>query len=416
MYIVSDEVNSYGGRFPAEEHDRLAALLVDSPVMVGHRKDSLPIGRNFHAVTVEKGGRPWVRSYFYWLNSAEGAETLRENIDKGVVTDAVGNFTSADSFYVVVFGPWGDSVFGGSYIGTASEIKAATVGGRKMYRWVKDVSQIDGSTPRPGTYSGVIVAVDTLDGASNAHLDQAFTFSFVLSPSLAERVKIGDSLPDDGITAAKFASHAITADAVSPDAFQPSGSGAFTCWLVAYDSAAHQTIPGVAVAVRSQEQTSLFAVGATGVDGKLAVNLNSGNYSAVATAPGYFFQAPAWFAVAGGMTDTIFGFHFNPGTPSSPSLCRIYGYLFALDRRPEAGAKVSAILPSGVARSGNFVVSPFAVTTTTDSLGYFYLDLIPSDSLVPNNAKYEFSITRSDGTILRQRVRVPAIGSWQLAW
>ena len=29
MYIVSDRVNSYGGRFPAEDHDRLAELLID---------------------------------------------------------------------------------------------------------------------------------------------------------------------------------------------------------------------------------------------------------------------------------------------------------------------------------------------------------------------------------------------------
>ena len=41
MYVVSDEINSFGGRFPAEEHSRLAALLIDSPVLVGHRKDKL---------------------------------------------------------------------------------------------------------------------------------------------------------------------------------------------------------------------------------------------------------------------------------------------------------------------------------------------------------------------------------------
>ncbi len=45
------------------------------------------------------------------------------------VTDTVGNFTAADSFYVVVFSPWGDSVFGASYTGSPSEIKVATVGG-----------------------------------------------------------------------------------------------------------------------------------------------------------------------------------------------------------------------------------------------------------------------------------------------
>ncbi len=93
MYIVSDQVNSYGGRFPAAEHDRLSGLLVDSPVMVGHRKDALPIGRNFHATTVERKGRPWVRSYFYWPKSAAGAESLRENIDTGVYKECSIGFT-----------------------------------------------------------------------------------------------------------------------------------------------------------------------------------------------------------------------------------------------------------------------------------------------------------------------------------
>jgi hypothetical protein len=74
------------------------------------------------------------------------------------------------------------------------------------------------------------------------------------------------------------------------------------------------------------------------------------------------------------------------------------------------------MLPSGVARSGERVISPFAVTTLSDAAGYFALDLIPSDSLHPSGAKYEFSITRQDGTILRQRVQVPAQTSWRLDW
>lgn len=87
MLVLSDRVNSFGGRFPAEEHGRLAELLVDSPVLVGHRKDSLPVGRTFHAECVERDGVPWVLSYFYWLKGTEGAEDLRRQIDQGVVKE-----------------------------------------------------------------------------------------------------------------------------------------------------------------------------------------------------------------------------------------------------------------------------------------------------------------------------------------
>lgn len=93
MFVASDEVNSLGGRFPVDEHERLAELLVDSPVMVGHRKDKLPIARTFHAKAVVRNGRNWVKSYFYWLKTADGAEDLRENIDGGIYKECSVGFT-----------------------------------------------------------------------------------------------------------------------------------------------------------------------------------------------------------------------------------------------------------------------------------------------------------------------------------
>ncbi len=84
MYIVSDQVNSQGGCFAEEELERLALLLIDSPVMVGHQRDSLPLARNFMAQKVEIDGRIWVKSYFYWIKDSEGAEDLKNNIDGGI--------------------------------------------------------------------------------------------------------------------------------------------------------------------------------------------------------------------------------------------------------------------------------------------------------------------------------------------
>ena len=93
MYIVSDRVNSYGGRFPAEEFPRLVDLLIDSPVLIGHRKDSLPIGRTFLAEAVNRDGKPWIKSRFYWLKSGAEAERLKENIDGGVCKECSIGFT-----------------------------------------------------------------------------------------------------------------------------------------------------------------------------------------------------------------------------------------------------------------------------------------------------------------------------------
>ncbi|NIP42216.1 MAG: hypothetical protein GWN61_07780, partial [candidate division Zixibacteria bacterium] len=49
IYLVSNKVNSYGGRFPDDELQNLCELIIDSPVLVGHNKSGLPIARNFKA-------------------------------------------------------------------------------------------------------------------------------------------------------------------------------------------------------------------------------------------------------------------------------------------------------------------------------------------------------------------------------
>ena len=56
------------------------------------------------------------------------------------------------------------------------------------------------------------------------------------------------------------------------------------------------------------------------------------------------------------------------------------------------------------------------VSATTDSTGYFALDLLPSSSLTPSDTKYELTITQSGSTILRQRMLVPNQSSWRLDW
>jgi len=84
MHIVSDRVNSCGGCFPLDEHAGLVRMLVDSPVLIGHRKDSLPIARNFHAEMIKRGEANWIKVYFYWLKNSERGRDLQKNIDAGI--------------------------------------------------------------------------------------------------------------------------------------------------------------------------------------------------------------------------------------------------------------------------------------------------------------------------------------------
>jgi hypothetical protein len=92
MHIISDSVNAYGGKFDRVDLPNIARMFIDSPVMIGHDKSGLPVARNFWAETIEKDGRLWVKSYFYWLKQAENAERLALNIDAGIYKECSVSF------------------------------------------------------------------------------------------------------------------------------------------------------------------------------------------------------------------------------------------------------------------------------------------------------------------------------------
>jgi hypothetical protein len=117
-----------------------------------------------------------------------------------------------------------------------------------------------------------------------------------------------------------------------------------------------------------------------------------------------------------GFVDTAYVYHGTIPTSGSPDLCRLYGFIYDISGNPDENATVSAWLPAGVSRYDSSIISPFRVETTTDSTGYFYLDLIPNVNLIPDTSRYEITIVRTDGTVLRERVAIPDEESWRLSW
>lgn len=140
-----------------------------------------------------------------------------------------------------------------------------------------------------------------------------------------------------------------------------------------------------------------------------------GDWRVLGSKNGYVIH-DSLFNISSNDTIVLSGQDIPVPPPSSGATCRVYGYLYDINQQPETTATVAAWLPAGVSRAGGLIISPFSIATTTDSTGYFYLDLIPSDSLLPIGSKYEISINRRDGTILRQRIAVPASDTWQLTW
>ena len=195
-----------------------------------------------------------------------------------------------------------------------------------------------------------------------------------------------------------------------------SGSGAYSVTVYARDTSRAQVVPGSVISVFNLPQTALFAVRGTDLLGKTSFNLNAGSYLVTTKAHGYFFPTFDTLIVSGALTDTVEGYAFNIGAPATPDLVRAYGHVRDIAGQPDPGATVSASIPTGVVRHNGVRISPFRISRTTDSTGYFFLDIIPSADLTPKTTKYEFTIHRTDGTILRKQLAAPDSATWRITW
>ena len=333
--------------------------------------------------------------------------------------DSLGNPTTADSLLLLVSGPSGQIVYRDSIAIDDGRIVCTTVHSRPIYRFSEQVSNLDGAGA-PGAYAVTLLAVRTADG-----LETPQTFGFqVISTGLSDQIAaIGET---DSAAVARSVWNTPQGNHTAIGSFgryldaeisgMSSGSGLYARTVVAYDSSGARVIPGAAISVRNLGQTALLAGGVTDSEGKVAFNLDGDSLLLLAAGIGYQFDAFDTITVDGAGVDTMFGDRFDPGTPYSPQLCRVYGWVYRSNGLPETGAAVTAQLPSGALRSGMVIVSPYAVATETDSVGYFYLDLIPSDSLLPPGTRYEVTVTRSDGAILREKLLVPVASNWRIDW
>ena len=359
--------------------------------------------------------------------------------------DSIGNNTplaASDSIGIVVFYPNGDEAYSLTVLGNnvnITETSLSNIG--SFYVYADAVANIDGSLATDGIYKWILSVNDISLDLHTAHkgefqLYQASDFNTRLDNldvSVSSRstfntatdtvnayAVIDSTMIASSVWNTPQTSHQIAGtfgDFLDSDiSGLGSGSGIYAQALVVYDTAIGQPVSGVNVLIRNLTQSSLAASGNSDVNGYSTFNLNADSFLVIGYAPGYSFEAFDTLVVTGNSVDTIFGYQIDIGNPAEPNLCRVYGYLYGITGLPETGAGVSATIPTGDVRSGNLIISPFTKSTTTDSLGYFYLDLIPSDSLIPAGQKYEITINRTDGTVLRQRIEIPALAQWSLSW
>ncbi|HXF49622.1 MAG TPA: hypothetical protein VNL73_09410 [Verrucomicrobiae bacterium] len=176
-------------------------------------------------------------------------------------------------------------------------------------------------------------------------------------------------------------------------------------------------IAGVQVqVVDSLTQLATQGMGNTDANGVIRFNLNAGFYFVRLFKPGYLFAAPETLVVSGATVKNYAGTLFDPGAPASPSLCRVYGWVFGLSADSLAGVTVTAEIKTAPLKAGLIVVSPYFRAATTNSAGYWFLDLYPNLSLTPSTTKYEFTVYLNSAPIAKRTVVVPNQASWQFTW
>ena len=195
------------------------------------------------------------------------------------------------------------------------------------------------------------------------------------------------------------------------------GTGANQVTLTIKDAAdSVTTLNGVQVQVLNQAQTSTEGLLTSNSLGQAIFSLNDATYKVRLFKPGYVFAVPESVIVAGATSKTFYGSAFNPGTPPSPALCRVFGYVKDINNLPVVGAKIEALIKTVPLRYQLVLVSPYYKTTTTDANGYWFLDLYPNTILNPNNTKYLFTVTVTSGAILKLETIVPNQSSWELSF
>ncbi len=198
------------------------------------------------------------------------------------------------------------------------------------------------------------------------------------------------------------------------------GNGAIPCTLFVMRPNGSDTtaLQGVFVRVRNSTETATAAGGTTDANGRIIFTLETSTYHAYGYQTGLLFAPQPETLVVGmnGVSDTLWAAQYDPGTPATASVCRVYGWVRNLRGDTLSGATIQARIAQTPLRFGNLVISPYEMTTATDSTGYWFLDLFPTSTLTPNNTQYEFTIRFASGAILHRKLTVPDSSQWLLTW
>lgn len=177
------------------------------------------------------------------------------------------------------------------------------------------------------------------------------------------------------------------------------GPGAINVRILALDTVNTVAVEDVDITMKLADGTKKH-VAETGADGWASMTMNSVTYHVLAQHGNYVFTTPACTLTvpADSLRDTVRCYPFDPGSPESPDLKRIYGWIYDLAGNALEGAIVSLTLDvpgDTIPRQTGTGVTIYrtAVRDTTDADGYWSLDVEPTDGLTPALCEYVYRAT-----------------------
>ena len=195
-----------------------------------------------------------------------------------------------------------------------------------------------------------------------------------------------------------------------------SGGGVHQVSIFTKQSSDSAEISGASVQILNLTQASTLGFLSTNASGKAVFALDSDTFLVRMSKPGWIFNVPETLIVTGN-TDTIYYADiFNPGSPPSAELCRVYGWVKDIQNLALSEVKIEASIQTIPLKYQGVIISPYFRSTSTDSEGYWNLDLYPNSVLFPDTTQYEFLIYSTKGTILRLKATVPDQSSWELSF
>lgn len=201
-----------------------------------------------------------------------------------------------------------------------------------------------------------------------------------------------------------------------------SGTGSDTVIVYAIDTSGTDTaVEDVKVTVKNASGTSVIT-GYTDGTGAKTFYLDPGSYTLIGRMTGYAWVSTALTVSGNSDSTTLPGYDFAVGSPSSASLCRVYGWLSDLSGNPMMGATITASrIKSNEAVDSTGGVSVISGSTIqpvySDSTGYWYIDLRRTTNHVDTTLGF-YNIVCQYGTekiFDVKKLYIPAIGNLNLA-